>query len=652
MYNRRVTDDDDITRAKRPPTDATVRDRPALPTASVADALTATPTNAARPRTPSAPPITRSRRPSLAAQRYRLGKQLGRGGMGEVLVAYDERIGREVALKRMLDAEPQDDDLTRFVREAKVQGRLDHPAVVPVYDLATDEQGRPYFVMKRLRGKPLSTLLSAPTEDIAGLRRRLWRAFVDICMAIEFAHQKSVIHRDLKPANIMLGDFGEAYVLDWGVARTMAVEGRLHPLAGGIEEDAEIDNDETLVGTVLGTPGYMAPEQLSGERVGPAADIYALGVILYEISTGTRLHPNAANGETASIFLGADARPSRVEPDSPPELDAICQIATALDPADRYPSARDLANAVQRFLDGERDVTVRAQLAAEHVQEARLALDSGVGGQARRDAMRAAGRALALDPASREAAELVAQLVLTPPRETPPEVQARIAAIDDDHARTQGRMQALSLLCYLVFIPVMLWTGVRSWPVVAALAPLALFTAAHIRWITKRPGLSLPSLYFNVALNAVIIGLVVRTSSPFFFAPTLVAITLMAYMAHPRFGRASVVAILLSSGILVPWVLEEVGVLSPTYHFVNGGLVLQSPVLAFAAAPIQVASIGALAAACIVVIALSRNIAARQRNAAKRLETAAWQIRDLVPGLPEPRDPAPRRRKKTAAPVS
>jgi hypothetical protein len=247
----------------------------------------------------------------------------------------------------------------------------------------------------------------------------------------------------------------------------------------------------------------------------------------------------------------------------------------------------------------------------------------------------------------------VAQLVLTPPRETPPEVQARIAAIDDDHARTQGRMQALSLLCYLVFIPVMLWTGVRSWPVVAALAPLALFTAAHIRWVTKRPGLSLPSLYLNVALNAVIIGLVVRTSSPFFFAPTLVAITLMAYMAHPRFGRASVVAILLSSGILVPWVLEEVGVLSPTYHFVDGGLVLQSPVLAFSAAPIQIASIGALAAACIVVIALSRNIAARQRNAAKRLETAAWQIRDLVPGLPEPSAPAPRRRKKTTtAPVS
>ncbi|MBP9084562.1 MAG: serine/threonine protein kinase [Kofleriaceae bacterium] len=561
---------------------------------------------------------------------------LGHGGMGEVLVAYDERIGREVALKRMLEAEPCSDDLTRFVREAKVQGRLDHPAVVPVYDLANDDEGRPYFVMKRLRGKSLSFLLLKPTEDIAGLRRRLWRAFVDVCMAIEFAHQKSVIHRDLKPANIMLGDFGEAYVLDWGVARTIAVEGQTHPLAGGANADEEIDGEETLVGTVLGTPGYMAPEQVSGERVGPAADIYALGCILYEISTGQRLHPNAAKGEVAGIFLGVDARPSRVEPDSPPELDAICQRATAVEPAHRFASARDLADAVQRFLDGERDVNVRSALAAEHVVEARTALESGVGGHARREAMRAAGRALALDPASRDAADLVAQLVLTPPRETPPEVTTRLAALDDEHARTQGRRQAWSLLMYCLFIPVMFWTGVRSWPVVAALAPLAVLTAGHIWWITRTPGLTSSSLYLNVAFNALLIAFVVRVSSPFFFAPTLVAITLMAYMAHPRFGRAPVVAALLSSGVLVPWLLEELGVLSPTYRFVNGGMELHSPVVYFSALPMHVASVAALVAASVVIIALSRNIAARQRHAAERLETAAWQIRDLVPGLPQP----------------
>ncbi len=624
-----VTDDDDVTRAQPPASDVTVRDRP-----------TSAPTQASAGR-----PITRSRRPSLAAQRYRIGMPLGRGGMGEVLVAYDERIGREVALKRMLEAEPHGDDLTRFVREAKVQGRLDHPAVVPVYDLANDDDGRPYFVMKRLRGKPLSFLLSKPTEDIAALRRRLWRAFVDICMAIEFAHQKSVIHRDLKPANIMLGDFGEAYVLDWGVARTIAVEGQTHPLAGGADADEEIDGEETLLGTVLGTPGYMAPEQVSGERVGPAADIYSLGCILYEISTGQRLHPNAANGEVAGLFMGVDARPSRLEPDSPPELDAICQRATAVEPSQRFASARDLANAVQRFLDGERDVNVRATLAAEHVLEARTALESGVGGQARRDAMRAAGRALALDPLSRDAAELVAQLVLTPPRETPPEVKARIAALDDEHARTQGRRQAWSLSLYCFFIPFMLWTGVRAWPIVVALAPLAVLTAVHIWWITRKPGLTLSSLYVNVALNALLIALIVRVSSPFCFAPTLVAITLMAYMAHPRFGRASVVAALLSCGVLVPWLLEEIGVLSPTYRFVNGGLELQSSALNFSALPMQVASLGALGSACIVVIALSRNIAARQRHAAERLETAAWQIRDLVPGLPQPHDAAVRRKK-------
>src|ERR1041385_9264520 len=138
--------------------------------------------------------------------RYRSGDQIGRGGMGEVVAAYDLTIGREVAIKRLHAREPNDRQIKRFIREAQIQGRLDHPAIAPVYDLGRDATGLPFFVMKRLAG---TTLLRGKHR-----RAELLRAFVDVCLAIEFAHVRGVIHRDLKPNNIVLGEFGEVYVLD------------------------------------------------------------------------------------------------------------------------------------------------------------------------------------------------------------------------------------------------------------------------------------------------------------------------------------------------------------------------------------------------------------------------------------------------------
>src|SRR5690349_14585720 len=159
------------------------------------------------------------------AGRCRFGGRLGEGGMGEVLLAHDEHIGRDVAVKRIRASEPTAEELSRFLREARVQGRLEHPAVVPVHDLAVDRDGRPFFVMKRLSGTTLLELLGRlradPAADGATVRRRMLRAFADVCLAIEFAHSRGIVHRDLKPANIMLGDFGEVYVLDWGVARAL-----------------------------------------------------------------------------------------------------------------------------------------------------------------------------------------------------------------------------------------------------------------------------------------------------------------------------------------------------------------------------------------------------------------------------------------------
>ena len=245
--------------------------------------------------------------------------------------------------------------------------------------------------------------------------------------------------------------------------------------------------------------------------------------------------------------------------------------------------------------------------------------------------MRAAGRALALDPTARAAADLVTHLMLEPPTEVPAEVEARIDEIDTETARAQGRIAAQSLFGYLAFLPILLWTGVHNWVIVAAFLSVAVASAVQIWTLTRQHRISTAGIYFNVCINAVLIGLVSRICGPFFVAPTLVATTLMAYAAHPRFGRIFVVSAILASSIFVPWGLELVGVLEPTYRFMSGALVLTSPVIAFRALPIQIAFAISLIALLGVVAVLSRMMAERQRAAARKLEIAAWHMRQLVP---------------------
>ncbi|HWO26500.1 MAG TPA: serine/threonine-protein kinase [Kofleriaceae bacterium] len=567
--------------------------------------------------------------------RYTVGALLGQGGMGEVLLAVDEHIGREVAVKRIRAANPTSEELSRFVREARVQGRLEHPAVVPVHDLGVDRDGRPYFVMKRLSGTDMGELLrrlhASDEADAAARRRLLLRAFVDVCLAVEFAHSRGIIHRDLKPANIMLGDFGEVYVLDWGVARAVtdgderAAGGAA--ASGGAAERA-LEGGDTRVGTVLGTPPYMAPEQLAGDRAGPAADIYALGCILFEIAAGEQLH--ARTRAAGEAFEPVDARPSRRRPDSPPELDAVCERATRVEPEERYPSARAIGNAVQAFLDGDRDVAVRQELAQQHLAEAREALARGDGEQDRRDAMRAAGRALALDPKATEAADIVTHIMLTPPRTVPVEVERRLEAIDTETAHSQGRLAAAAMLGYLAFVPLLLWTGVRVWPVVAFVG-ITLLSVQQVWVLTRQPRISAVRIYLNACINAALIALICRMVGPFIIAPTLVMTTLMAYAAHVRFGRIQILAVIFGAAVAVPWGLEAAGVLPATYHFERGALVLSSELVRFSALPVQFAFAALLVVLVVVTGILSRTIALRHREATRRLELQAWHLRQIVP---------------------
>lgn len=291
---------------------------------------------------------------------YSLRGAVGVGGVGRVLLGFDERIGREVAIKEMLDqAAHQDSELTaRFLREARITGRLEHPGIVPVYDLGMKDSGAPYYVMRLVRGDTLAKRIKdcdLPAAPELALSRRLslLDRVIDVCEALAYAHAKGVIHRDIKPGNIVLGPFGETIVLDWGLAK---VEN---------EADADIaavlparhgdDADLTRIGDILGTPAYMAPEQANPEfgAVDARSDVFALGCILHYLLTG---HPPLrGNADQILEQLGSSAPlPSARDPGlpAPPELIAICDKALAKDKALRFPDAAALADELRAYRDG------------------------------------------------------------------------------------------------------------------------------------------------------------------------------------------------------------------------------------------------------------------------------------------------------------
>ncbi|MCW5804597.1 MAG: serine/threonine protein kinase, partial [Deltaproteobacteria bacterium] len=300
------------------------------------------------------------------ADRYAITRRIGKGGMGEVMAARDEQIGRDVAIKRMKAAAPSERAIARFLREATIQGRLEHPAIVPVHEIGRDAEGLPFFVMKKLQGTTLAKLLEGDKERYT--LQRVLRAFAEVCLAVEFAHVRGIVHRDLKPDNIILGDYGEVYVIDWGVAKVIGEDGG--DAEGEFDDVSGSGDHATAVGTAIGTPGYMSPEQARGmSHVDGRADIYTLGCVLFEILAGETLHARGRDGMVSTVY-GTDARPSIRSPERriAPELDALCVEATQLDPARRVPTARELGDRVLQFLDGDRDLEKRRELGRDHLE--------------------------------------------------------------------------------------------------------------------------------------------------------------------------------------------------------------------------------------------------------------------------------------------
>jgi serine/threonine protein kinase/formylglycine-generating enzyme required for sulfatase activity len=319
-----------------------------------------------------------------ASTRYRIKDEVAHGGMGAVLRVWDQDLRRHLAMKVMLTqgGEPQAREartaqrpLARFLEEAQVTGQLDHPGIVPVHELGLDAEGRVYFTMKLVKGQTLREVFDALSKGEAGwTQTRVLGLLLKACEAMSYAHAKGVIHRDLKPANIMVGHYGEVFVMDWGLAKILGradekdIRVRAEPgLAGGAIRSERSDRASetpgamlyTMDGDVLGTPAYMPPEQARGElaAMGPQADVYALGAILYHLLAGhpPYLSPDVKASHRAIWQLVQRGPPEPVSsrsPRAPAELVAICERAMAPAIGARYADMSSLAADLSAYLEG------------------------------------------------------------------------------------------------------------------------------------------------------------------------------------------------------------------------------------------------------------------------------------------------------------
>jgi len=305
--------------------------------------------------------------------RYEGESEYARGGMGRVLLVHDAHLGRDIAMKELLPNVSHSGEtvslaaaspvrlsvplINRFLQEARITGQLEHPSIVPVYELGNRRNGQLYYTMKLVRGETLHRAIqnaSDPSE-----RLTLLPHFVDLCQAIAYAHSRGVLHRDIKPANVMVGEFGETVVLDWGLAkgrdqRDVHQEG-FSDAMNALNTGGDAALADTEYGQIVGTPAYMPPEQARGELdcVDERSDVYALGAVLYEILTGHTPHTGNTKMEILKRVLEGHPEPVHLlAPKAPPEIVAICEKALQTDPKRRYQSAKELAEEVQRFLSG------------------------------------------------------------------------------------------------------------------------------------------------------------------------------------------------------------------------------------------------------------------------------------------------------------
>ncbi|MEO1082978.1 MAG: serine/threonine-protein kinase [Acidobacteriota bacterium] len=306
-----------------------------------------------------------ARIPRAVEEVYEDRGEIGRGGMGTVHRVFDRRLLRESALKiQRTEVGRYLRETRRFVEEAQIMGQLDHPNIVPIHDLGQDARGAHFFTMKLVQGETLEETVERLGDGRleADALADLLDVFIKVCDAVAFSHSRGVIHRDIKPANIMVGEYGQVYLMDWGIARLAdAAPDPAKPPRGGDRRRVVVDRKDTMEldapGSIVGTPRYMSPEQVQGdhERTDHRVDIFALGGVLYYVLAG---HPPYTEENYFSLLVQVQnceiARPSSAADGDriPGELERIEMRAMAPEPEDRYPSVGALKRDVERFLRG------------------------------------------------------------------------------------------------------------------------------------------------------------------------------------------------------------------------------------------------------------------------------------------------------------
>jgi serine/threonine-protein kinase len=306
------------------------------------------------------------RHPRDQNPRFRLLRLHANGALGAVFVARDLEVNREVALKEILEQHADNpSSRARFLLEAEITGALEHPGIVPVYALGKYLSGRPYYAMRFIRGKSLKEAITQLHANKSSQKnrgqssleiRRLLRRFIDVCNTMEYAHSRSVIHRDLKPSNIIVGNYGETLIVDWGLAKILgesehqASDGSIHP----VQSSGSV---ETIQGSAVGTPAFMSPEQARADvdDIDKRSDIYCLGSTLYNLLTGSvPVFDLDVHAVFDRVRRGDFPKPREVDSKIDPAIEAICLKAMANRPDDRYQSCHALAEDIERWMSDSR----------------------------------------------------------------------------------------------------------------------------------------------------------------------------------------------------------------------------------------------------------------------------------------------------------
>ncbi len=511
-------------------------------------------------------------------ERFKLETVLGEGGMGEVLAYGDQNIGRDVAVKRILSARKDSEvTLRRFLREGCIQGQLEHPTIVPVYDLRLDAADQPALIMKRVRGKTLEELLRErsvegdPGKDRLSTRRLL-DLFLRACEGVTYAHARGVVHRDLKPSNLMVGRFGEVYVLDWGIAK----------LIGGGDDTLEVDLAATGEhgadrGVVVGTLAYMSPEQFRGEEIDARTDVFALGAILFEILAGEPLRTGRTAQElSVSIANPDERRPSQRQKDAfiPPELDELVARATTANRDERLPSAAEFVRWLERFLAGEKSIELRRGAAKQYLEEASSLLASGEKNLSlshRELALHHIGKALALDPNADAAITLLNDCLAIPMTEVPPEVNVTLEANTLRRSRSASVAARFAYMQWIAYLPLFLMMGVRDWTALG-LSLFLFVVASALSWanVSKSSNAILPTLAFISCM----LGLAIVSSlfGSLFFVPTIAIGALVSFSINHQ--RTHILIALSAASLVMLFfpVAEWFGWLPTNIVFENGSI--------------------------------------------------------------------------------